>query len=271
MSLSKGDILDYINTFAIILFIILIGNALKVNLNNISIILNEPRVPENIGAAARCCQNMGIPELICVNPRTLDMENMFKMATHEARHLIENMPVYKELREAIAPFNYVVGTTARTGRFRIPTDTPRDIAQRLIPISQNNRIAFIFGSEKWGLSNEDLRLCQSVVAIPTAAFSSINLAQSVMIICYELLAANGEYEVFQPKTATIFELEGMYRHLKDALSAIGFIREDNPDYWMSNVRSFFSRLELRSREVRLIRGFCRQLLWALKKTEKNHP
>ena len=212
---------------------------------------------------------MGIPQLLCVNPATSDKQNMLKMATHEAADMIENLEIYNDLEEAIAPFNYAVGTTARTGRFRRPTHTPRSLAQSLMPLSQDNRIALVFGSEKWGLNNEDLRLCQSVVTIPTADFSSINLAQSVMIICYELFVAKSVYEIFQPRLASLKELDGMYEHLEEALAEIGFIRQDNPGYWMSNVRSLFSRLELRSKEVKLVRGFCRQLLWALKNRRKN--
>ncbi|MEF3169159.1 MAG: RNA methyltransferase [Deltaproteobacteria bacterium] len=236
---------------------------MKVNLDNISIILNRPRFPENIGAAARCCRNMGIPELMVVRPENLDQERMLRMATSEAEDLIQKLVVHDSLEDALAPFNYAVGTTARTGRQRRPTDTPRTLPFRLAPLSQENRIALVFGSENWGLSNEDLRLCHFLVTIPTASFSSINLAQSVMIICYELFMAESREELFQPRIATIQEMEGMYRHLDEALRAIGFIHPRAPDYWMTNVRRFFSRLDLRSREVRLVRGFCRQLLWAV--------
>lgn len=236
---------------------------MKVNLDNISVILNRPRFPENIGAAARCCRNMGIPKLMVVSPENLDRERMLRMATSEAEDLIEKLVVYDRLEDALASFNYAVGTTARTGRQRRPTDTPRTLPIRLAPLSQKNRIAIVFGSENWGLSNEDLRHCHFLVTIPTASFSSINLAQSVMIICYELFMADAPQELFKPKIATIQETEGMYQHLEEVLLAIGFIHQRSPDYWMTNVRRLLSRLDLRSREVRLVRGFCRQILWAM--------
>ncbi len=240
-----------------------ISVVMKVNLENISVILNEPRFPENIGAAARCCCNMGVPRLMVVRPHRLDLEKMSKMATHEAAHLIENLPVYDSLEEAAAECNYLVGTTARTGRKRRPTENPRELAMKLVPLSQNNRIGLVFGSEKWGLENSQLRLCHSLVTIPTAHFSSINLAQSVMIMCYELFMAGGPDGLVQPRLASVREQEAMYQHLKEAFLAIGFINPDNPDYWLNNVRRFLARVELRSKEVKLVRGFCRQVLWAV--------
>lgn len=236
---------------------------MNVNLQNISVVLHQPRFPENIGSAARCCRNMGIPGLIVVRPENPDRERMLRMATHEAADLIDTLSVFDRIEDALADFNYAIGTTARTGRHRRPTDTPRGLPSRIAALSRENRIAIVFGSEKWGLTNEILNMCHCLVTIPTAHFSSINLAQSVMIICYELFMADAPHEFPGPRIATIRELEGMYGHIEEALSAIGFIQKQAPDYWMSNVRRLCSRLMLRSREVKLIRGFCRQLLWAM--------
>jgi len=195
---------------------------------------------------------------------------MLKMATHEAADLIESMPVFDSLEDALAEFHYVVGTTARTGRRRRPTETPREAASRLVSVTQRNRCALVFGSEKWGLNNGALRLCQSIVTIPTASFASLNLAQSVMILCYEVFMAHDPGDLTTPALATSRELEGMYRHLAEAFLAIGFIRPDNPDYWMNNVRRLFARIQPQAREVKLVRGFCRQLLWALGNRKSLH-
>ena len=143
--------------------------------------------------------------------------------------------------------------------------TPRNIALSIAALSQTNRIAIVFGSENLGLSNEDLYLCQAVVSIPTAGFSSINLAQSVMILCYEIFTAEATETGFKPRLASIMELEGMYRHLSEAFLSIGLINPGNPSHWMGNARRFLGRLELRSKEVKLVRGMCRQILWACKR------
>ncbi len=236
---------------------------MKADSDNFCVVLHEPRYPENIGAAARCCRNMGIPRLIVVRPYRLDMEKMLKMATHEAADLIETMLLFDDLEEALAPFQHVAGMTARIGRQRLPTHTPREIAEKLIDLGQKNRIALLFGSEKCGLTNSQLRLCQSLVNIPTTAFSSINLAQSVMILCHELFTAKGHETKFQPKLATTRELEGMYKHLKKAFMAIEFTNPQNPEYCAGNARRLLGRQELRSREVKMIRGFCQQVLRAV--------
>ncbi|OCC15673.1 tRNA:Cm32/Um32 methyltransferase [Dissulfuribacter thermophilus] len=236
---------------------------MKVNLKNCYIVLNEPRYPENIGASARAIMNMGLGGLIVVNPYRFDMDAINKMATHEASSIVEEMKVYDDILEALAQFNYCVGTTARTGRGRRPTHTPRTIGPHVAPLSQENKIAFLFGSEKFGLSNQVLRLCQAIVTIPTADFSSLNLAQSVMIISYELFQTDLPQTVFTPQLANLRELEGMYEHLKEVFLEVGYINPENPDYFMQNFRKLFSRIQLRKKEVKMIRGFCRQLLWRI--------
>lgn len=231
-------------------------------MENIGIVLNEPKYPENIGAAARCCKNMGIKRLIIVRPHDPNPEKILKLATHEAADVIENMVICDCLEDAVFSFNYIIGTTARLGRQRRPDGTPRDIAPFVAALSQTNRVAIVFGSENFGLSNKDLYLCQSVVTIPTAGFSSINLAQSVMILCYEMFTADAPEDGFRPRLASIMELEDMYKHLNKAFLSIGLVDPHNPDRWMRKARKLFGRLQLRSREVKLIRGMCRQILWA---------
>jgi tRNA/rRNA methyltransferase len=173
------------------------------------------------------------------------------------------MLLFDDLEEALGPFQHTAGTTARTGRQRLPTHTPRDIAEKLIDLGPKNRIALLFGSEKCGLTNSQLRLCHSLVNIPTTTFSSINLAQSVMILCYELFIAKGYEEKFQPKLATTRELEGMYKHLKKTFMAIELTNSQNPEYWVNNARRLLGKQELRSRETKMVRGFCQQILWAI--------
>ena len=133
----------------------------------------------------------------------------------------------------------------------------------LIDISQKNRVAVLFGPEDFGLANDELKLCHALVEIPTAGeLKSLNLSHAVMVICYELFMARSEpLPRFTPKLARESELEGMYGQLQELFLKIHFINQQNPEYWMLNVRRFLSRVKLYSREVRLIRGLCRQLEW----------
>ena len=238
----------------------------RVNLDNISIVLLQPRYSENIGAAARAMLNMGIRQLVIVDPQNFDLSKALKLATHFASDIIEKSKFYPDLKEALSPFNYVVGTTARLGGERQVVRTPLTLARKLISISVKNRIAILFGPEDKGLSNEDIRYCQALVNIPTTEFSSLNLAQSVMILCYELFIAGGEAnEDFTPRMASRHELDGMYDQLKDILVRISYINSENPDYWLNHFRRFFTRLQLRAKEVNIIRGLCRQVDWYGKK------
>ena len=238
----------------------------KINLNHIAIVLHGTRYPENIGAAARAMLNMGLTRLILVGPQNYDLARINKMATHAASAVVAKLEVYDTLKEALAGFNYVVGTTARLGGQRKVVSSPAKLAQKLIPISDQNQIAILFGPEDRGLTNVDLRSCHILVNIPTAEFSSLNLAQAVMIMCYELFCFSldkaGE---FAPRLANLHELEAMYDQLKDVLVRVSFINPDNPDYFMNNLRHFFSRMQLRAKEVQIIRGLCRQVDWYGKK------
>lgn len=239
---------------------------MKAKLDNIAVVLRSPRFPENIGAAARAMRNMGLSQLIVVEPELPDMERMCKMATHEARELIESMRVCATLDEALSDFNYIVGTTARLGGIRQTLRTPRTMAEELVPLSQENRIALLFGPEDRGLTNEDLRFCHMLVNIPTFEFKSLNLAQAVMVLCYEIFnAALDKTPAATPKIANRHELDAMYAGLKDTLIAIDFINHENPDYFMFNIRQAFNRLKLKSREVQIIRGLIRQVNWYGKK------
>lgn len=234
----------------------------KPNLNNISVVLHRPRNPENIGAAARAVCNMGIGRLVVVDPQNCDLSRVLKMATHAAAEVVEQMDIFSDLQEALATYTYVVGTTARLGGQRQVVKTPKKIAEQLVPLSQCNEIAVLFGPEDRGLTNADLRSCHVIVNIPTAGFSSLNLAQATMIMCYEIFVADREEQVGHiPRLASNQELERMYEQLREILVRISYINPENPDHWIGGLRRFLDRLPLRAREVNIIRGICRQIDW----------
>lgn len=231
-------------------------------LEHVAVVLNKPRFPENIGAAARAVCNMGIGQLVVVAPENDDPKPISALATHAAAGVVKHMLRFDDLTTALAGYHFVVGTTARLGGQRQMVVSPEKMAQQLIPMTQQNRVALLFGPEDRGLTNEEIRLCHLLVNIPTAEFSSLNLAQSVMVFCYELFkAALGPAKPFTPRLASRHELDGMYDQVKEILVRINYIQPDNPDYWMNKLRHFFSRLRLRAGEVSIIRGICRQINW----------
>jgi tRNA/rRNA methyltransferase len=241
----------------------------RVNRKNVAIVLVEPKAPENIGAVARAMNNMDIERLIVVNPANMDPDRIAKMATSHSMGILEKMQVQDDLKNALAPFQYIAGTTARVGAMRPALMTPHKLAGELIPVSKDNDIAILFGPEDKGLSNEHLTLCHTIINIPTSEFSSLNLAQAVMIVCYEIYQATSDViDVKAHRLANSFELEGMYDHLTNVLMKIGFLNPQNPERWMWNIRRFLSRLPLRAMEVRIIRGICRQIDWYTEQVAK---
>ncbi|MCD6487133.1 MAG: RNA methyltransferase [Syntrophobacterales bacterium] len=232
-------------------------------MENLTIVLNGPKHPGNIGAVARCAKNMGINSIIVVNPLDADRKKIEQLATHFALDIVEKIQYFDRLNLALAPFNHIVGTTGRSGDTNLKRSMiyPGKMAEEIADISQNNRVALLFGPEDRGLTNSELKYCDLLVKIPTSEeLKSINLSHAVMIICYEIFTARAEVtSVFTPKLATLAEMEAMYEHLGEIFVRIGFIKAQNPDYWMTNVRHLFSRTKLLARDVKIIRGICHQV------------
>ena len=234
------------------------------SLASTAIILVGPRYPENIGASARIAFNFGIDKVIVVTDTLPDQERMLKMATHKAAHLIQNLSVYEDTEKAVEPFQFVIGTTARRGRHRLLEHTPRQVMAKIAPHVGNNRVAIMFGPENTGLTNRDLDFCQFTSTIPTAYFSSLNLAQAVAIHCYELSIAVHSADTsptLDSDYANSFELEGMYQHIEETLKTTTYLDINNATYWMRNIRQFLSRIRLKKKDASMIRGVCRKFLW----------
>jgi tRNA/rRNA methyltransferase len=233
----------------------------RVCLANVAIVLFRPQIPENIGAVARAACNMGLSRLHLVQPASLDQERLRAMATPAAAPILDTMVIHDDLFGALADFQYVVGTTARLGGIRKEVRSPREMADRLIDLSQSNDTALLFGPENFGLTNRELPYCHALVTIPTAECTSLNLAQAVMVLAYELLVARTDTPRYEPRRANTRELETMYAMLQETLVKIDFISHRNPEHWMLNVRRLFNRHGLRARETQVIKGICRQIDW----------
>lgn len=239
----------------------------KANLSNITVVLVNPMYSENIGSTARACANFGVSNLILVKPEELDEKKMKAMATKAGWFVLENMKIFDELPKALTEFNYVIGTTARLGKRRMVHHTPREIAPYVCELSVNNKIAILFGNERLGLSNEDLSLCDSVITIPTTEHASLNVSQAVIIILYEIFQEASTPKIPKSQLASQQEIMIMLKLIEKTLEAIDYIPHENKTLWYTTIRRFLSKLELTSKEVKIIQGFCRQILWALGKKE----
>ena len=224
---------------------------MRIQRENIYFILVEPRTPGNVGSAARALKTMGFKNLLLVNPCDFQSPEAQWMA-HASNDILKGAEIYTNLQDAIADKNFVVATTQRKRGFNLPYFTPRELVKKAVPISLEHKIAVVFGREKTGLTNEELSLCDAVSTIPASTrHPSLNLAQTVMIYCYEFFnAAYGEEKKYKWNIASHSELETLYQHLLQSLQRIGFVPIDS---W-ENFKVRFSRMMGRANaEVRDVR------------------
>ena len=182
------------------------------------------------------------------------------MAVH-ADDVLAHATIYPELADALADCSIAVGTTSRRGGYRSRAVPLRAAAVELDALAGANKIALVFGREDRGLTNRELKLCHRLVTIPTAPeYPSLNLAQAVMVVAYELMMAANESAAAKVKTdrATHFVeasmSDPMLERMAEALVAIGFIPDDNPDHIMLAIREIFGRSGLTAREVEILNG-----------------
>lgn len=238
-------------------------------LHDVRIVLVRPQRGGNVGAAARALKNMGLRDLVLVQPGQLDEDEARRMA-HGAEDILDAARHTTSLQEALADCRWSVGTTRRTGRHRPAHFSPRAFARAVRASTERRPLAIVFGPEKDGLTDADLARCQERLCIPcTEAHPSLNLAQAVLIVAYELhteAAARADDLVrAAPAEATGAELDGMYAHLEDVLYEIGFVRPETAAHQMRAFRALLSRAQLKSDDVTLLRGLWRQTLWAARR------
>ena len=240
----------------------------KLNLNSISIILVRPKFHENIGSVARAMKNMGLNRLILVDGCSPLHMNAYKLASG-AEDILERAEEFPTLREAISEMGCVVGTTSRIGKGRSPLLTPKALLKRLIPLSIKNSIGLVFGSEKEGLTNEELSLCHLYVRIPSSeSFPSLNLAQAVMVLCYELFQSSMTIQKHSIQLAKAEQLESMFEHMERTLLNIGFLEVKNPKRIMRVLRRLLGRSEMEEREVQILQGILSKMDWHIKKERR---
>ncbi len=234
----------------------------NLSVNRPAIILVVPQMGENIGAAARAMNNFGLTDLRLVRPRDgWPNPDAVPMAAGSTE-ILDNATVFRTTEDAIADLNHVVATTARQRGMIKPVLTPRATAEDLWSRSgQGQKTGILFGGERSGLANEDVALADAVVTIPTnPAYSSINIAQAVLLLGYEwMMAAGGTVSGpavdDRSRPATKEELVGFMEHMEQALDQAGFLfpPAKRPSMIL-NLRNMWQRADLREQDVRTLRG-----------------
>jgi TrmH family RNA methyltransferase len=229
----------------------------------IRIILVGTTHPGNIGAVARAMKNMGLSDLMLVNPRYFPHAEASARASG-AEDILDAAGVVGSLEEAISDCTFVAGASARSRSIGWPGIEPRECAARLVAESEHSTVAAVFGPEKSGLTNEHLDLCNTLLGIPTDPdFSSLNLAMAVQILSYEIRLARLAAPEPQPEPdsppATAGELEYFYAHLEQVLNSSGFLDPDNPRLLMRRLRRLFVKAEPDKNEINILRGILTAL------------
>lgn len=234
-------------------------------LDDIRIVLVSPLYGGNIGSVCRGMANMGLSDLAIADARPVDEGEARMMACH-ATEILANRTEYATMAEAVSDCGLVMGATARLGLYRQHAKTPRGWAPHALKTAAaGNKVALVFGREDNGLTNEELALCTQIIQIPTTAeFSSLNLAQAVLICCYELFVALDVYEppVEKSEEASSESRERMFEIWRETLMEIGFMKDDKADHMMLGLRRILSRGQLTEDDVKIMMGIARQSLWA---------
>ena len=224
------------------------------------VVLVNPQLGENIGASARAMANFGLHELRLVDPRDGWPNEVATANAAKATHVIDGTRVFDTFDAAIGDLNFVYATTARQRGMLKPVRGPREAAETLRARHRGKqRVGLVFGRERWGLSSEEVALCDEIVTFPVdPAFASLNIAQAVLLMAYEwMLSGDAALPIAMPDVppATRDDMRRLYDHLEGALDRAGyFFPETKRAHLTEIVRTTFNKAALTEAEVHALRG-----------------
>ena len=262
-------------------------------LTHVRVVLVNTRFPENVGMAARACANFGARELCLVTPERWNRGKASPLATPKGQGVLDSLTCRDGLFDAIRDVHVTIAATARTGGWRRNILSPWEAARMVAKAGEaGKKVALVFGSEDRGLENAHIELCQHVVTIPTAEASSLNLAQSVLVLLYECLKearifrkrAGAQAEGMAPHERlgepgegqeerqenavagtraepllSVGDFERLMESWQDALLRLDVLHGDNPSWFLMPWRRLFARADLRKHEYEALMGLCRQI------------
>ena len=216
----------------------------------------------NVGAAARAMRVMGFTELVLVAPRFADVltrPEAIAMASG-ATDVLADARIVATLGEALDGVTFACATAMTPRDFGPPNHAPRELFATLAP--GTHRLAFVFGSERYGLSNEDVYACHACLTIETdPAYGSLNLAQAVQLLAYEWRLAQGGFGApargLDANRADDVAVRGLIAHWQETLEAIGFLDPAAPKKLVARLHRLANRAELSAEEVHILRGIAR--------------
>ncbi len=241
-------------------------------LDNIYIVLVGTLYTGNVGSACRAMANMGIHHLRLAAPNLQnDWEEGERLAVH-ATDIMHARQEFSTFEEAVADCVAVVGTTARMGLYRQHVKPPRECAAEILALAKTGPVAVVFGREDKGLLNEEVAQCTHLVRIPVdAGYTSINLSQAVLITCYELFTATGNYVAPHEKSPPAPQAQKMQlmKSWAQMLCEIGFMEPIQTEHFMQGFHRVFSRGVVTKDDAALLLGVARQARWAVENKKKD--
>jgi tRNA/rRNA methyltransferase len=227
-------------------------------LGRIRVVLSHTSHPGNIGATARAMKTMGLSRLYLVEPKLFPHADATAFAA-SATDVLDAAVVCKSLDDALAGTVLAVAATARHRDLAHEIVDCREGCRRLVAESANRDVAIVFGTERSGLTTEEISRCQTIAMIPTDwEFSSLNLAQAVQVFAYELrMHAIGEqvYAQHEDDLATLDEAERLLLQLEETFYSTGFLDPKEPKRLMQRMRRMIARARIEKKEVNILRGF----------------
>ena len=226
-----------------------------------SLVLVEPSLAGNLGAALRVAANFGVDRVDLVRPTVdPDDDDVRRWACGAHEHL--DVRRWARFEQAVAGYRTLIATASARGRDNLPVVTPSEAAGRLADRGLDSA-ALVFGNETRGLRRRHLDRCDLVVRIPTEdGFPVLNLTQAIAILVGFLRLQAAPPPPSAPEPATEAAVDGLMGHLESALADIGFTEPDNPERILRKLRRLFGRAGITDNEVRILRGICRQMRWA---------
>ncbi|MFP4439018.1 MAG: RNA methyltransferase [Chloroflexaceae bacterium] len=240
----------------------------QISLDNVIIVLHQPRDVVNIGGVVRAMKNMGLRHLRLVAPAPFDPADLTGIA-HRSEDILATMGVYADLNAALADVTYVVGTSARAHADHPVRSDIRSLAPELLARATTDLVALLFGPEDNGLDNAALDRCHLVLRLPTdPAYPSLNLAQAVLLLLYELrmaatVAAPSPSAPASPATAA--QLETLFATWEEALQAVEFFKTGRRTGIMRRLRRLFHRADPTGREAALLTAIAREVVQFLRR------
>jgi len=227
------------------------------------ILLNTSH-PGNVGSTARAMKVMGFSDLVLVAPRFADVlvqEETVALASGAA-DILAHARVMPTLADALDGITFACATAMTPRDFGPPTHAPRELLPRLA--AESHRVAFVFGSERYGMGNEDVYRCRACLSIPTQPeYGSLNLAQAVQLLAYDWRQALGGFAVAARGADAVradgVAVQGVLAHWERALVAVGFLDPASPKKLMPRLNQLLNRAEVTEEEVHLLRGIARAI------------